>query len=312
MTDALKVSAVVCTYNRAALLDRALRTLSAQTFPRDAYEIIVVDNNSTDHTPQVTAAYPRVRYIRETRQGVAYARNRGWQAARGVFVAYVDDECAIPENWLATADEIIQRLAPDVLGGPYFAFYDVPKPSWFKDAYGTHEPFPAARWLKSGEFRQLYGGNLSFRRSLLNEVGGFDLRLGMTGKQLGYGEETDLLERLERRNPPARAYYDPRLRVQHVVRPEKMHLGWIVRARFAGGRATYQMTGNGTNSQGFFRSAQRGVGMLARLCFDLPRGAIRRNRQWYPYYQNYFYEHVAEHFYRLGQVYEQVCTRRNS
>jgi glucosyl-dolichyl phosphate glucuronosyltransferase len=307
-----KISVVVCTYNRAKLLDCALRTLCAQTLARDAYEIIVVDNNSTDHTATVAAAYPQVRYVMEPRQGVSHARNRGLQEARGAFIGYVDDECAIPEGWLVVANDIIQRIDPDVFGGPYFSFYDGSAPCWFKDEYGSHEPFPDARALQPSEYRQLYGGNVFFRRALIEELGGFDPEFGMTGSALGYGEETDLLDRLARQTPPARACYDPKLWVRHMVRNEKLRLTWWVRAHFANGRAQYRMISATKNGHALGTTVRRAVGLIARLTFDSARGALRRNRQWYPYYQNYFLECVARHFYTLGQLYESAREHRTS
>lgn len=186
----LLFSVVVCTYNRADLLVDALETLGQQDFDPSLYEIIVVDNNSQDHTRQVTAEFsqrhPPIRYCFEPNQGISHARNRGWQEARGKYVAYIDDECRVPPQWLAIAQEVIQQVAPGVFGGPYFACYPSAKPAWFKDEYGSHSKGKTARLLNSDEY--LSEANLFCDRLLLKAVGGFDPNFGHRGKALATGK----------------------------------------------------------------------------------------------------------------------------
>jgi glycosyltransferase involved in cell wall biosynthesis len=98
-------SVIVCTHNRAHLLPRVIRQLRVQDFPADAFEIIVVDNRSTDRTPQVVEriiAQPGVpvRYVAESRLGVTSARNRGAEEARYPYLAYLDDDCSVEPDWL--------------------------------------------------------------------------------------------------------------------------------------------------------------------------------------------------------------------
>src|ERR1041384_3596860 len=100
------ISVVVCTYNRAALLPQALRSLFTQKVEDVSYEIVVIDNNSSDNTPatieslQSESPVP-LRYFRESRQGNAYARNTGVEQAAAPIVAYIDDDCIADENWVA-------------------------------------------------------------------------------------------------------------------------------------------------------------------------------------------------------------------
>ena len=91
------ISVVVCTFNRAQLAATAIESLCEQTADKSQYEVIVVDNNSQDNTREVTedfcSRYPNLRYCLEEEQGLSHARNRGWRESRGVYVAYVDDDC---------------------------------------------------------------------------------------------------------------------------------------------------------------------------------------------------------------------------
>jgi glycosyltransferase involved in cell wall biosynthesis len=99
-------SVIVCTYNRAALLPRVLNQLRAQDYPADAFEIIVVDNGSTDQTPQVVRGFIAepgvpIHYVCESRQGITFARNRGAEEARYPYLAYIDDDCSVEPDWLS-------------------------------------------------------------------------------------------------------------------------------------------------------------------------------------------------------------------
>src|ERR1044071_3533622 len=99
-------SVIVCTHNRADLLPRVMNQLLAQDYPPAAFEIIVVDNCSTDHTPQVierlvTKPGVPVRYIAECCPGITFARNRGAEVARYPYLAYIDDDCSVEPDWLS-------------------------------------------------------------------------------------------------------------------------------------------------------------------------------------------------------------------
>jgi glycosyltransferase involved in cell wall biosynthesis len=102
------VSVIVPTYNRASLLKRLLESLREQTYPADKFEVLVVDDGSTDETPQVVEEFARsapfaVRYFRQPRKGPAAARNLGIQQSRGEIVAFVDSDVTVAKDWLTNA-----------------------------------------------------------------------------------------------------------------------------------------------------------------------------------------------------------------
>ena len=121
------ISVIICTYNRADLLTDVLQTVCEQTLERSEYEVIVVDNNSTDDTSAVShtfvARYSNVRYCFEPQQGLSHAPNRGWREARGDVVIYLDDDCIVPYGTQVVASEIIEQHFPDLFGGPFEPFY---------------------------------------------------------------------------------------------------------------------------------------------------------------------------------------------
>lgn len=298
-------SVVICTYNRATLLARALASLAAQTLDPARFEVVVVDNGSSDNTAAVTARYATgrmaVHYVYEHRRGLAHARNSGWQSARGAYVAFTDDDCILPPGWLATAERIAQTQ-PEVFGGPYLAYFDISRPAWFKPAYGSSRPYDTARDLQPAEY--LPGGNLFVHRCLAGEAYGFDPQLGMAGGALGYGEEVALVQQIRRRRPTARIHYDPALYVYHLVRPEKMALRWKARQSMVIGFYYYPV---------FLRNRlpphSRGRAMLLtllRLLALLIEGGVAlllRNRRRYPHFAGYLWERGFRHLEAAGTAY---------
>ena len=137
----IEISVVICTYNRSDILKNVLETVVNQTVDQSFYEVIIVDNCSTDQTESQVRNFSRlntnIRYVLEKRVGLSHARNRGWKEARGRYVAYTDDDCELPEEWLTIALQIIENVEPDIFGGPYYPYYLSPKADWFKDEYGN-------------------------------------------------------------------------------------------------------------------------------------------------------------------------------
>jgi glycosyltransferase involved in cell wall biosynthesis len=285
------------------LLRRALEALCRQTLAPSEYEIIVVDNNSHDDTRVVgedfRRRFPHIRYCFEAQQGLSHARNRGSQEALGEYVAYTDDDCEVPEQWLEVAKEVIERVSPGVFGGPYYAYYDASRLPWLKDTYFSRSFGDHPHALSQGEY--LSGNNIFFRRSLLRALGGFDPKLGMSGQKIAYGEETALQQRIRTEMPDQVAYYEPRLYLYHLARTDQLSIWWIMRSRFHQGRYSYKIL------QGDLPEGLTMVSLLARaasrlllLVGDVLYGFILRDRVRYPYFQNYVYEHISWHLRELG------------
>jgi glycosyltransferase involved in cell wall biosynthesis len=304
----LLISVCIYTFNRSRLLAAALETVCNQTLPNDRFEVIVVDNSSTDNTREVVDRYekrmPNLRYCFEERLGISYARNRGWREACGEYIGYLDDDGLSPPDWLTIACEIIQLHAPDLFGGPFFPSYDEPKPGWFKDIYGTFSLGDEARVLSSPD-DFLSGGNLFIRRRLLETLGGFDPGLGMRGNQIGYGEETAFIRRVRRETQAPQIYYDPRIYIHHRVRPEKMRFSWQLRNRFAQGRDSY-LTFSDSVHQMTIRHIVGFLALPAVIAIEATLGVLLRNRTNFPHPQNYYYERVFQRIATFGKLYERL------
>ena len=227
------ISVVICTHNRSAFLARALEGLENQTMPGSSFETIVVDNASTDTTEQVAEGWkrrlPNLRYVFESRLGLSHARNTGAKLARTRFIAYLDDD-AIPEpGWL---DHILDafesvRPRPFIVGGRVWLDWGGSPPDWLPRSFWSLYSFVdygnEARFLTHDEF--LAGANIAFRRDLLLELGGFDVRLGRKGATLISGEEAELVKKAAARDLPV--YYEPGAAVRHFIPEERRRRRWL-------------------------------------------------------------------------------------
>jgi len=180
------ISIIVCTHNRADLLPRIIGQLRAQDYPRDAFEIIVVDNCSTDQTPQVAGRFVAepgvpVHYVVESRPGITFARNRGAEEARYPFLAYLDDDCSVRPDWLSQLrsgfdlDESVVIVAGRII----LDFDKQEKPTWLGS---KSERWLGAYNLPGSQSRLLEfplyvcEANMALTREAWEAVGGF---LGM-------------------------------------------------------------------------------------------------------------------------------------
>lgn len=301
-------SIVICTHNRASILPVVLGSLATQTIPLDQYEILLVDNGSTDSTKQTVESFfaklSNMRYVYEPELGLSPARNRGWREACGEYVAFLDDDCKVPADWLTNALRVAREIAPHVFGGPFYAFYNSPKPAWFKDEYGSHVQGDTPRMLKEDEY--LDGGNMFIRCDVLQSYGGFRSDLGMKGKQIAYGEETQFFKRLRSEMKDVVLFYDPSLFVSHLVRAEKMKLWSAPKRFFVSGLYSAKI------QPAFYR--HRRLNLIYRMTVCGLRLMLSflcgpaRNRAAYPYLENYLYEVAFRYFIQLGSL---VQTFRN-
>ena len=233
----LQISVIICTYNRAAILENAIISLINQTIANNLYEVIVVDNNSKDNTKELVeklkVGHPNVNYIFEEKPGLSNARNAGYLHAKGSFVGYMDDDAKASSNYIEEILKIIEDVNPDIFGGPIFPYYECEKPDWFKDVYGTYSSYDKTGWVTTLE-QYLSGSNITFRKSLLFECGGFDPRLGMKGNLRRYGEETQIVYWAHQQNK--KIYYSTGLIVYHLVPVYKLNPLFFLTSAYESGR----------------------------------------------------------------------------
>ena len=233
------LSVVICTYNRAPFLRSALEGICNQKLDPEHYEIIVVDNNSTDGTRPIVAhfrrTYPHVRYAAEIKQGLSHARNRGFQEARGEYLVYNDDDSIAPPEYLSHVFSVLQKNGPDILGGPVYPYYLHPKPPWFRDTYEIRRHADASGFSRTC---RVSGGNFIIRKSVLRQLGLFDPEYGMKGGKLGSHEESKVLDQYRFKVPEAeqKVYYSLECSLRHYVPPDKMKIGYMMLRSYISGR----------------------------------------------------------------------------
>lgn len=178
MNNLSSISVIICTYNRAHLLKRALVSLTNQTLKPAQFEVIVVDDGSEDDTRKVCdimrSGLPNLKYIfTGPNVGLARARNIGLEGSSGNYILYTDDDCIPANNWIERLSAVLDR-EPIVAGG-----VKTPLSNYFKLCHNIAQ-FHAFLPRRNGSFTDfIAGANMAFRRSVLEELDGFreDLRL---------------------------------------------------------------------------------------------------------------------------------------
>jgi len=226
----MQFSVVIPTYNRAAELEPTLASLASINHP-GSWEVIVVDNNSRDGTPQVVAAasanFPTaLRYIFEPTAGRSAALNAGITAAKGEIIANTDDDVRVEPDWLQQAAEALRREQCDFVGGKVLPIWRGARPVWLSDKGGQH--WAVIALLDFGpepvEFGKRYaplGVNLAFKREAFDRAGLWEPGLGRKAGTLLGQEVREWM--LRARNAGLRGMYAPKMVVHHVIPADRLH-----------------------------------------------------------------------------------------
>jgi glucosyl-dolichyl phosphate glucuronosyltransferase len=225
----LEITVIICTYNRCADLGEVLESvLAQQTGDAFAFEVLVIDNNSTDATAAVVerfvaAGHANVRYLREARQGKSYALSAGIQAARGAIYTVTDDDLILPQGWLRDVYDAF-AANPDVafVGGRVLPLWKADPPAWL-----TREHWSAIALADYGEApfhvnsaRPICLLACAFRLDAVRALGGYPGDLGVSGKRVGGTEDHDLLARMI--DAGMQGLYLPATTLYHKVQPERV------------------------------------------------------------------------------------------
>jgi len=201
----MHISVVICTRDRASMLRRALESLVTCRKPVgvDGWEVLVVDNASSDDTPSVVTVFRALlplRYVRQEQPGLSHARNCSVREARGAWIVWIDDDVTVDAGWLCGyADAIVRHPDATALGGPIAIRLEGASPSWVssgvasvQDAYaGRSADRLRGQFFAGGE--KPYGANFALRRSAA-EMTPFDRRLGRhPARPTMGGEETEVI-----------------------------------------------------------------------------------------------------------------------
>lgn len=239
----VELSIIICTHNREDLLRECLNSFVAQTATPSCFEVIIVNNASTDHTAAVAtefeATYPHFRMVTEEKVGLSYARNLGFQAAKASWVSYVDDDAKAAPNYVKRALETISTHSFDCFGGVFLPWFKYGKPRWLSPNFGSNRAMITDRKVRPLVKLNACGGVIVFRKEALERVGGFAVHLGMNGTQLAYGEE-DLVQE-EMRSLGYQIGFDSELKIEHLVAKYKLDWRWHIHSAYAHGAAEVEV-----------------------------------------------------------------------
>ncbi|MEI6701946.1 MAG: glycosyltransferase family 2 protein [Deltaproteobacteria bacterium] len=302
------LSVVICTCGRSQLLRGAIESLVTQSFPTDEYEILIVDDHANDDTHEVvrqlSAKHSQVRYILNKGRGLLPARHTGQTEAIGRYIGYFDDDAKACGDWLERASGIIRERAPICFGGPFFPFYISKKPKWYKDEYGSMTRGDTARILDDDEV--LCGGNVFFEGESLRNSGGFDPEFCKPGDRWTYGDEEIPQLRLRASFPGREFYYDPKLYILHIVRPERLNIVRAAREAFAMGRAYVKVNPPNMSESRWFPFAWRLGYRYLKFAAGILIAMVYRNRDQYPSISNYIYEEGFGDLRAAGVFYQNI------
>ena len=222
------VTVVICTWNRATLLEQTLESLAGMRWPDSRAEVLVVNNGSTDRTPEVIETFRHrlpLRSVVENTPGKSRALNRALAEVTTTHVVFTDDDVLVAAEWLVAFVEAAGRYpGAAAFGGPIHPWFPQdPDPELMA-------AFPVLTWgfcgldhkLPEGVLaapRVVYGANMALRLEALGSLR-FDERMGPRGSQMRTGEESALLDRLRERG--GEAVWVPGMRVRHYVSPSRM------------------------------------------------------------------------------------------
>ncbi|MDH3709145.1 MAG: glycosyltransferase family 2 protein [Cyclobacteriaceae bacterium] len=228
------LSIVICTYNRDRYLQQCLEHLNQQTCHPGDFEILVVDNNSTDRTSLICQDFRtnnsdiNFKYLKQPQQGLSYSRNLGLEKASAPLISYLDDDAYPDSHYVQNLCDYFQSHSEvDAIGGKITPAYEKAAPNWMSKYL-----LPLVAALDMGRVPVAFkpwkfpiGANMAFRASVLRDIGGFNPQLGRKGDFLGSGEEKDVFLTLHQSKKII--HYVPAVHVFHTIPNNRLESDYI-------------------------------------------------------------------------------------
>jgi len=240
------ISVIVATHSRRRLLARTLDALASQDVGREAFEIVVVDNASTDDTAAFVSAFarrpgvPRTILLHERRAGKTYAVNAGLSVARGNVLAFTDDDVLPEPQWLGALARALEDTGADFAVGRIRPLWEAEPPEWVGPAlHGVlaipdngPDRLPITAGMKNPVMA--LAGNLAVTRRVFETVGTWRTDLGKELGTLRSGEDHEFFLRMLRAG--LRGVYEPTACVAHLVPASRLQRGYFRRWLYENGR----------------------------------------------------------------------------
>jgi glucosyl-dolichyl phosphate glucuronosyltransferase len=247
----MKITVILCTFNRSQSLSKALESVAASQLPASTeWEVLIVDNNSTDQTRAVADEFcrklpARFRYAFEPQPGKSHALNRGIREAQGEVLAFMDDDVTVEPAWLYNLTAPLQDAPWSGVGGRIVPPLTFSPPPWLalEGAYDLGGIL--ALFDKGQEAAELteapFGTNMAFRKEVFEKYGLFRPDLGPCPGSEIRGEDTEFGRRVLKGG--ARLWYEPAAIVHHAVPENRLRKDYFLRFLYDHGRASIREQG---------------------------------------------------------------------
>jgi len=254
----MKITVILCTYNRAKTLAKALESISASILPSEIdWEVLVVDNNSRDQTREVAERFcilfpGRFRYLFEPQPGKSHALNAGIREARGSVLAFTDDDVMVEPTWLQKLTTALDTGEWAGVGGRVLPERTFSPPRWIplRDRYALAPLAVFAPDIEAGRLSEApFGANMAFQKRLFEKYGDFRTDLGPRPGSEIRSEDTEFGDRLLAAGEPL--FYEPSAIVYHTVPQERVQKKYFLRWWFDKARADIRASGIPTDAKWF-------------------------------------------------------------
>lgn len=282
------ITFIICTYNREKYIYECLSRL-AKNSDQTGWEIVLVNNNSTDNTAAECKRFEKdfssinYRYFVETQQGLSFARNKGITEARSEWLVFLDDDAMVEEDYIANLKKHLADHPEAVaFGGQITPLFEDGEPAWYsKWSMG----FVSA--IDRGDKVHVFpdnkfpiGANMGIKLEILDKVGVFNTELGRTGKNLLAGEEKDLFNRI--RKMGGTILYYPNISVKHCIPGRRTTKDFVERLAYGVGVSESLRTkniGSFAYCKRLFLECVKWAGTIVLWCLytakgQHPKGAI--------------------------------------
>ncbi len=234
------LSIIVCTYNRDQHIGQALKSLTEQDFNPEDFEIVIIDNNSTDKTSEIIENFKinhpshQIKIFKETKQGLAFARNKGIKESDGNYVSFIDDDAIAEKDFVRQIKENATKYQKYMaFGGKVLPKYEEEKEPKWMSKYIERIISIVDMGNEVKEFKKSYpvGCNMFFKKELLNQIGNFDEKVYLRG------EDKEIFYKIKRAGH--RVLYTPDVVVWHFIDAYRTSLDYVTRISWLNGKSEH-------------------------------------------------------------------------
>jgi glucosyl-dolichyl phosphate glucuronosyltransferase len=239
------ISVIIPTLNRSILLEKTLLSIAAQNLNQKEFEVLIIDNGSTDKTKEVAESclLKNVRYISEPKPGLHRGRHRGLFESKGDILVYADDDIEALPSWLSAIKESFADPSVAIVGGKDIPNYESPPPPWVEQLWNKNEEGKFMTYyslIDLGEKTKtidpvyVFGCNFSIRKEILFLVNGFHPD-GMPQSLIKYRGDGETYVAEKVKSLGYKTVYNPKASVKHWVPSSRMNKEYLLKRAFADG-----------------------------------------------------------------------------